>query len=76
MMVVLNSRISISHNENSLTELSWRISTQKPTFSNSQGGISVTHEHWTNPLELEDYKVGITVKTLILIINIQIFVGY
>ena len=35
------------------------ISTRKSAFT-SQGGISVTQEQWTDPLELEDNKkVGI-----------------
>jgi hypothetical protein len=66
MMVVLNSRMTISR-DTSLTGLSSMMSTRRSAFT-SHRGISVTQQQWMDPLELEDNKkVGIITQTLILI---------
>ena len=52
MMVVLNSRMSLSRNDLSSTEFQLSIlSSDRPVFATS--GVSVTQEQWT---DVEDYK--------------------
>ena len=62
LMVVLNSRMVISGHDAPSTELSSIASNRRrPAFTTSNGGITVTREHWADPLDLYPVQVSIAI---------------